>query len=47
MAKVCEKCGCEIDGNSPICMNCGAAIHTSLLTDDAKEKIEKQKKICI
>lgn len=42
MASVCEKCGCEIDGSSPICMNCGAPIPDSQLTQETKERLETQ-----
>lgn len=43
MASVCEKCGCEIDGSTPICMNCGAPIPDSQLTQETKERLETQK----
>ncbi len=41
MAK-CEKCGHEIDGNSPICMNCGAAIPESDINQETKERLKKE-----
>lgn len=40
MASICEKCGCEIDGNSPICMNCGAAIPDSKINTETKERLK-------
>lgn len=40
---VCQKCGCEIDGSTPICMNCGAPIPDSQLTQETKERLETQK----
>lgn len=39
----CNKCGCEIDGNSPICMNCGAPIPDDQLTQETKERLEMEK----
>lgn len=43
MSVKCKKCGCEIDGNTPICMNCGAAVSESDLTQEAKERLEQEK----
>lgn len=43
MPLICKKCGCEIDGNSPICMNCGTAIPESQLTQETKERLESEK----
>lgn len=40
---ICKKCGCKLDGNSPICMNCGAAVPDSQLSQETKERLETQK----
>ena len=42
MSLNCKKCGHEIDGNSPVCMYCGATISDSNLSQEAKERIEKE-----
>ena len=42
MAKICKKCGREIDGNSPICMNCGAVVPDSQLNQETKERIKAE-----
>lgn len=39
---VCRKCGCEIDGKSPICMNCGAAIPDYQINPATKEKMKTE-----
>lgn len=43
MAYKCEKCGCEIDGSSPICMNCGTPVPESQLTSETQKRIKFQK----
>lgn len=43
MPLICKKCGCEIDGNSPICMNCGTAVPDSQLTQETKNRLELEK----
>lgn len=38
----CKKCGKEIDGNSPICMYCGAAIPENNINLETKERMRVQ-----
>ena len=40
MALICQKCGCEIDGKSPICMNCGATIPDEQISQETKERLK-------
>lgn len=40
MALICQRCGCEIDGKSPICMNCGAAIPNEQISKETKERLK-------
>ena len=42
MPALCEKCGKEIDGNSPICMYCGAAISDSNITQETKDRMKAE-----
>jgi len=42
MSAICEKCGREIDGKSPICMYCGAAVTDSCLTEETKERLQNE-----
>lgn len=38
----CEKCGHEIDGESPICMYCGSVLPDSVITQETnKRMVEK------
>ena len=39
---VCPKCGHEVDGNSPICMYCGASLPISSLNQATQERIRSQ-----
>ena len=39
---LCEKCGHEIDGKSPICMYCGAAIADTNILPETKERMESE-----
>ena len=41
---VCEKCGHEVDGNSPVCMYCGAKLPETSLTQETKEGLKKEEK---
>ena len=41
---VCEKCGHEVDGKSPVCMYCGAKLPETSLTQETKERLEKEGK---
>ena len=43
MSIKCEKCGQEIDGNSPICMYCGAAIPEAHLSEETKNRLKEEK----
>lgn len=36
----CKKCGKEIDGNSPICMYCGAAVPELNINVETKERMK-------
>ena len=38
--KTCENCGHKIDGKSPICMHCGAAIADDDILQETKEKMK-------
>lgn len=40
MPLICQKCGCEIDGKSPICMNCGATIPDEQISQETKEQLK-------
>lgn len=42
MASTCKKCGHEIDGSSPICMYCGAAIDDASISQEAKARMQGQ-----
>ena len=42
MKTVCKNCGNEIDGNSPICMNCGVPVHENEITLATKERMEQE-----
>ena len=42
MDLICEKCGCKIDGNSPICMNCGMPIPDSKINQETKERLKAE-----
>lgn len=42
MSVKCEKCGHEIDGNSPICMFCGAAIPTENINEETKARLKAE-----
>ena len=42
MAKTCQKCGHEIDGKSPICMYCGAAVADSEISQETKERMQEK-----
>lgn len=44
MALTCEKCGCEVTGNSPICMNCGAALPESYISQETKERLKSEER---
>ncbi len=39
----CKKCGHEIDGNSPVCMYCGAVIPDVNLSQETKERLDAEK----
>lgn len=43
MSTICEKCGHEVDGNSPICMYCGAALPETSINNETKERLEAEK----
>lgn len=43
MSNKCEKCGHEIDGESPICMNCGFPVPKDNLTEETKKRLEESK----
>ena len=42
MPVVCKKCGHEIDGNSPVCMHCGAAIPDANLNDETRKRLKEE-----
>ena len=42
MAATCKKCGHEIDGKSPICMYCGAAVDDADITFETKERMQQE-----
>lgn len=42
MKTVCKNCGNEIDGNSPICMNCGVPVPENEITLATKERMEQE-----
>lgn len=44
MIKKCEKCGHILEGDSPICMFCGAAISDNDLSKEARERINNSQK---
>ena len=44
MSVTCEKCGHEVDGNSPICMYCGAKLPDTSINQKTKERLEAGKK---
>ncbi len=44
MSVKCEKCGHEVDGDSPICMYCGAALPNSSINQETKERLKAEEK---
>jgi uncharacterized membrane protein YvbJ len=42
MSAKCENCGHEIDGNSPICMYCGAALKESDMNQETRDRIKTE-----
>ena len=44
MSVICEKCGHEVDGNSPICMYCGAALPDTSISQETKERLKAEEK---
>ena len=44
MSVICEKCGHEVEGDSPICMYCGAALPETSISQETKERMKAEEK---
>jgi uncharacterized membrane protein YvbJ len=42
MQILCKNCGNEIDGNSPICMNCGVPVPENEISSSTKERMKQE-----
>lgn len=42
MQRLCKNCGNEIDGNSPICMNCGVPVPENEISSSTKARMEQE-----
>jgi len=44
MALTCKKCGREVSGACPICMNCGAALPETHISQETKDRIKAEER---